>query len=139
MYSRPLKVDEHLQWTHKGPELTLHVCLTKALAIPLEWDSEQGSYFVDIDELPDGSELTKTPLMDSPKAMLTKIDDVTLPCGEAHQDEIYGQLAKIDFSTKVGAKLTFAPVAWSDGGSRPSGTTSRRGSGGAPEIHNPNL
>ena len=31
-------IDKFLQYTHRGDELTLHVCMTEALAIPLEWD-----------------------------------------------------------------------------------------------------
>ena len=34
---------------------------------------EHGSYYVNIDELPEGSDLAKTPLVNSPKAMLTKV------------------------------------------------------------------
>ena len=34
---------------------------------------EQGSYYVNIDELPEGSDLAKTPLVNAPKAMLTKV------------------------------------------------------------------
>ena len=88
------------------------MCLTEALAIPLEWDKDQGSYYVNVRELPEGSDLAKTPLLTSPKAMLTMINGAALPRGPEHQDQVYGELAAVDFSTTEGAKLTFSPVSW---------------------------
>ena len=60
-------------------DLTVIVCRTRALAICLEWDNEQGFYFVA--DVPPGSQLETTPLSTDKAAshtLLTWIEEVTI-------------------------------------------------------------